>query len=60
MATPAACKAEDLKALEDRLADLVKEEEALAREIAEEDEARRAVFAARAAEAEAAADHSEL
>lgn len=62
MATPAACKEEELHALEARLAALVKEEEELAKEIAEEEEVRRAAFRARAAEAEAAqgADHTEL
>jgi hypothetical protein len=51
MATPAACKEEDLKLLEDRLAALVKEEEELAREIAEEEAARRAAYKAHAAAA---------
>lgn len=56
MATPAACKQEELKALEDRLAALIKEEQELAREIAAEEEARRAAFKARAEQVKAGRD----
>ena len=51
MATPAACREEDLKALQDRLADLVREEAELAKDIAEEEESRRAAYKAAAAAA---------
>ncbi|KAI8473523.1 MAG: glucosidase II beta subunit-like-domain-containing protein [Monoraphidium minutum] len=57
LVTPAACKKEELQALEDRLAALVAEEAALAKDIAEEDAARRAAWKAAAA---AAGDRSEL
>jgi hypothetical protein len=53
MATPAACRQEDLQALEDRLAALIKEEAELAKEIAEEEAARQAAFRAHAAAAAA-------
>jgi len=48
MATPAACKQEDLKQLEDRLAALIREEAELAKEIEEEEAVRLAAFKARA------------
>ena len=56
MATPAACREEDLQALEDRLAALVREEAELAKEIAEEEEARAAALKARREAAGAARD----
>lgn len=56
MATPAACKEEELGALEAKLAELIKEEEDLAREIREEEEARRAAFKAHAAASQAGRD----
>lgn len=51
LATPAACKKDDLKILEDRLAALIKEEAELAAEIEEEERARAAARAAAAAAA---------
>ncbi|GBF96865.1 glucosidase 2 subunit beta [Raphidocelis subcapitata] len=56
MSTPAACKEEQLKALEDRLAALIREEEELAGEIAAEEAARAAALKAQREAAEAARD----
>ena len=56
MATPAACKEDDLKALEARLAELLQEERALAEEIAAEEAERKAALAKRRAAQAAAKD----
>lgn len=59
VATPAACKEEDLAALQGKLEALVKEEEELRKEIEAEEAERRAAFKQAAAEAAAAAAAAE-